>query len=82
MEELEAELERRAPEDAQSAQPISLREIYGSPGDLRAVIFHGSERVMVREGDTLPGGVTIVTVGQDYIDLVRAGREIRLSLRG
>lgn len=83
MAELEAELDRRVnPEDAQAAQPISLREIYGSPGDLRAVIFHGSERVQIREGDTLPGGVSVITIGPDFVDLDRYGYDIRLSLRG
>lgn len=83
MSEMQAELDRRNdPGDEQSAQPISLRAIYGTRGNLRAVIFHGSERVQVREGDTLPGNVTIHTIGQDFILLDRAGREIRLSLRG
>ena len=83
MAEMQAELERLTSSgDAQSAQPISLREIYGSPGNLRAVVFHGAERIQVREGDTLPGGVTVRAIGQDYIDLDRSGREIRLSLRG
>lgn len=83
MSEMQAELDRRSvTDDAQSAKPISLRAIYGTRGSLRAVIFHGSQRVRIREGDTLPGDVTVRTIARDFIVLDRSGREIRLSLKG
>ncbi|MEP3670774.1 MAG: hypothetical protein ABJN42_29095 [Roseibium sp.] len=77
-----AELER---EQAMASQTpaISLREIYGSGSEVYAIIAMGADRVRVRAGDTLPGGLVIRNIGMDTIDVIDESDEIfTISIRG
>jgi len=62
------------------ARLISLREIFGTPGSLSAVLRYGPDRVRVREGDSLIGGVRIVSISQDGVMISRRGQEMFLQL--
>lgn len=61
-------------------RPLSVREIFGSGDDLSAILQFGPDRVRVRAGDALLGGVRILSVERDGVRLVRQGQEILLEL--
>lgn len=68
--------------EANRLPPVSLREIYGSGAEAWAVISVEGEKVKVRPGDSLPGGMTIKTIGQDSIELQNGEETVTLSIRG
>lgn len=59
---------------------ISVREIFGTGSDLSAILQYGPDRVRIRTGDSLLGGVQIVSVERDSVLIVRRGQELRLQL--
>jgi len=73
-----AEDEDASPEG--EARLISVREIFGTTGDLSAVLRYGPDRVRVREGDSLIGGVRILSIGPDGVRVSRRGQELFLQL--
>lgn len=62
--------------------PISLREIFGSQGDLRAIIAHGDEFIRVSPGDELPNDTQIINILEDRIVVRRRDRVFDIHLRG
>lgn len=81
-----AELDGRLPEQEEQRRErpreISLREIYGARGEYRAIIRFGDRRVQVREGDELPGDITIEEIGSDYLETMSRGEIERFDLSG
>lgn len=74
----EPEPENPSPEG--EARLISVREIFGTAGDLSAVLRYGADRVRVREGDSLLGGVRILSIQPDGVRVSRRGQELFLQL--
>jgi type IV pilus biogenesis protein PilP len=78
--ELTEQAEAPATEPARDGAQILLREISGVGSELTAVLQYGSDRVRVRSGDALPGGVQIISVDRDGVSLTRRGLEMRLTM--
>lgn len=74
----EGEAEPQTPEG--EARLISVREIFGAGGDLSAVLRYGSDRVRVREGDSLIGGVRVLSIEPEGVLVSRRGQELFLQL--
>lgn len=74
------ESEPASPSPEGEARLISVREIFGTAGDLSAVLRYGADRVRVREGDSLIGGVRILTIQPDGVRVSRRGQELFLQL--
>jgi len=70
----------RTSEPEGEARPISVREIFGTGSDLSAILQYGPDRIRVRTGDALVGGVRIVSVERDGVLIIRRGQELRLHL--
>lgn len=66
--------------DPAEARLISVREIFGTAGDLSAVLMYGPDRVRVREGDALIGGVRVLSVEAEGVLISRRGQETFLEL--
>jgi CHASE3 domain sensor protein len=63
-------------EDAYNhAQPVSLREIYGSGGKFTAVILQGSERTRIYEGDILNDGSEVEKITDNSV-VIRNGEDL------
>lgn len=61
---------------------ISLREVMSASGVYTAVMIFGNERMRVRVGDGLPGGLKVAGIGRDWVELASAaGTAVRLTLR-
>ena len=61
---------------------LSLRQVFGGNGEYVAVLNANGERVRVRSGDDLPGGIKVMAVGEDYVEIETNGVSSRLSIRG
>ena len=59
---------------------LSVREIFGSGTNLSAILQYGPDRVRVRAGDSLVGGLRIVSIEPDGVRATRRGQEILLRL--
>lgn len=66
--------------DLSEARLISVREIFGTPDNLSAILRYGQDRVRVQEGDSLIGGVRILSVSADGVLVSRRGQELFLKL--
>lgn len=66
--------------DLSEARLISVREIFGTPNNLSAVLRYGPDRVRVQEGDSLIGGVRILSIRADGVLVSRRGQEMFLQL--
>ena len=75
----EAEGEQATAPETQD-RPLSVREIFGSGTDLSAILQYGPDRVRVRAGDSLVGGLRIVSIGPDGVRVTRRGQELLLRL--
>jgi hypothetical protein len=61
-------------------RPLSVREIFGTGADLSAILQYGPDRVRVRAGDSLIGGLRILSIGPDGVHASRRGQDIHLRL--
>lgn len=66
--------------DLSEVRMISVREIFGTPDDLSAVLRYGPDRVRVQEGDALIGGVRVLDIRADGVLISRRGQEMFLEL--
>jgi type IV pilus biogenesis protein PilP len=67
-------------EGTEQARPLSLREIFGSGTDLSAILQYGADRVRVRAGDSLIGGLRVLSVEPDGVRVTQRGQELHLRL--
>lgn len=59
---------------------LSVREIFGTGTDLSAILQYGPDRVRVRAGDSLIGGLRVLSVEADGVHVMRRGQELHLRL--
>lgn len=59
---------------------ITVREIFGVAGDLTAVLGYRQGRVRVREGESLPGGVRIISIDANGVLLRVGGQQTYLPM--
>lgn len=64
----------------EQARPLSVREIFGSGADLSAILQYGPDRVRVRSGDSLIGGLRVLSVEPDGVRVTQRGQELHLRL--
>ena len=67
-------------ERVEQARPLSLREIFGAGSDLSAILQYGADRVRVRPGDSLIGGLRVLAVEPDGVRVTQRGQELHLRL--
>jgi hypothetical protein len=60
---------------------VSLREVMASGGSYSAVMVVGVERMRVKIGDDLPGGLTVAGIGKDWVELSTGAGSMRLTMR-
>lgn len=65
-----------------ASTPFSLREVFGAGEDFVAILSSGADRIRVRQGDNLPNGVKVISIGVDYVEMEVNGETTRLSIRG
>ena len=64
----------------EQTRPLSVREIFGSGADLSAILQYGPDRVRVRAGDSLIGGLRIISIEADGVRVNQRGQELHLRL--